>query len=361
MDSKKQREVTFHRSPQPSSQREDASNTAETGALRPKGGDPMLAEDPDDDLPISSEQPDADNAWIGAPSYGEMGAPPPVQGSFDLEPVSSYRGSVAALPPQEGGSPAETPLLDSWYAAYGHPAIAALLRRPEIAAAIADLTLDADDRTQIAATEAYPWRCICALMITAADGSRWIGTGWLAGPRTVITASHCVYLHRHGGWVRQVEVIPGQNGSQRPYGSAVATSFRSVKGWARKQKHGYDYGAIILPADRAFGNLLGYFGYTNPSDLDLQGIKVNLAGYPSDRPHATQWYQARRLDYITPRTLEYAVDTAGGQSGAPVWCLKNGQRLVVGIHAHGDVFGNAATRLCAPVFSNISAWKREGS
>jgi glutamyl endopeptidase len=357
---KKQREVTFHRRAQPSYPHEDVNHSAETGALDPREGDPMPAADTGDDLPISSEQPDADNAWIGAPSYGEMGAPSQTQGSFDLELVSAYRGGVAA-PANEQSSLAELPLLDAWYAAYGHPAITALLRRPEIAATVADLTLDADDRTQISTTEAYPWRCICMLNITAADGSRWLGTGWLAGPRTVITAAHCVYLHRHGGWIRQVEVAPGQNGDLLPYGATIATSFRSVKGWARNQRRGYDYGAIILPADRAFGNLLGYFGYMNPGDLDLQGARVNLAGYPCDRPRATQWRHARRLDYLTPRTLEYAVDTIGGQSGAPIWRLRNGAPYVVGIHANGDLFGNAATRINAPVFDNISTWKREGS
>jgi V8-like Glu-specific endopeptidase len=289
----------------------------------------------------------AGDGWSSAPNYGAMGAP---TGSLDHEPAR-----------QDLHSQNEAPLLDAWYAAHGQPALAALLRRPAIAAAVADLTLDGDDRARVAATEGYPWRCICLLKITAADGSRWLGTGWLAGPRTLITAGHCVYLHRHGGWAYQIEVAPGQNGDLLPYGSTVATGFRSVRGWIHSRRPDHNYGAIILPADRAFGNLLGYFGYSKPGDPDLQGALIDLAGYPCDRPPATQWRHSRRLDYLTPRTLEYAVDSIGGHSGAPVWRLRNGAPDVVGIHANSDQFGNAAIRISAPVFANISAWKREGS
>ena len=59
----------------------------------------------------------------------------------------------------------------------------------------------------VAASDPYPFRSVCLLLVTAADGTRLQGTGWLAGPRTVITAGHLVYLPSSGGWVRQAEVI----------------------------------------------------------------------------------------------------------------------------------------------------------
>lgn len=351
MARKQQRELTFHRRAQPAQQLEGAS-AADDSAVR-------SAEDPDDDLPVSSEQPDADAPRIGTPSHGEMGALPQNQSGADVELSPPYRGDTAA----RGGKQSNLvePLLDAWYATYGHPALTTLLRRPNIAAAVAGLTLEGDDRTQIADTEAYPWRCVCALTITAADGTRWLGTGWLAGPRTIITAGHCVYLHRHGGWVRQIEVVPGQSADQRPYGSAIAASFRSVRGWARKRQPAHDYGAIILPADRVFGNLVGYLGYVSLGDDDLHGITLNLCGYPSDRPRGTQWYHARQLSYHTPRTLHYTVESVGGHSGAPAWLVRNGQRYVVGIHTNGATHDHAATRVGPPVFDNISAWRREGA
>lgn len=73
-----------------------------------------------------------------------------------------------------------------------------------------------DDRRQIQNTSAHPWRMTASLLITARDNSRWIGTGWFIGPRTLVTAGHVVFIHRPGtsrhGWVRRVQVIPGRNG-----------------------------------------------------------------------------------------------------------------------------------------------------
>lgn len=350
MDSKKRREVTFHRRAYRANELEDAVQKPEASALSSSGGTAAPAETSDDDLPVSSEQSDADNPWIAPPSYGEMGAPSPADSTFELDAERAHQSTTNSMV-----------VLDAWYAAYGHPALAALLRRPDVARAITNLNEESDHPSEVVATESYPWRCICALNITAADGSRWLGTGWLAGPRLIITAGHCVYLHRHGGWVRQIEVVPGQNRDQRPYGSAMAASFRSVRGWAHKQQPDYDYGAVILPTDRAFGKLLGHFGYGSLDDVDLQGARINLAGYPSDQPPGTQWHHGRALDFITPRTLQYPIDTLGGQSGAPVWYLRNGARYVVGIHSIGNGGGNASVRINAPVFGNITAWNHEGS
>ena len=65
-----------------------------------------------------------------------------------------------------------------------------------------------DGRTRVTNFLQYPWRCICSLLITTATGATRIGTGWLAAPRLVVTAGHCVHLTDEGGWAVRVEVIP---------------------------------------------------------------------------------------------------------------------------------------------------------
>jgi V8-like Glu-specific endopeptidase len=306
-----------------------------------------------DDTPVASDQPEHESPHASRPHHGELGAPLP-----GLAP-SERAGILISEQILHAGSEPQLP--DAWYAEFGHPAFEAVLRRPESTAALSRLTADADDRVQVGETEAYPWRCVCSLLITAADGTRWCGTGWLAGPRTVVTAGHCVYMHAHGGWVAQVEVAPGRIGTQHPYGVAVATSFRSVRGWTQLRQLACNYGAVILPADHAVGNLLGFLGFRNESELNLRRLNASLAGYSCDKPSGTLWYCTRRLDMITPRTLEYAIHTHGGESGAPVWYLRNHERYVVGIHTNGDARGGAAVRIGAPVFENLSAWKRAGT
>jgi V8-like Glu-specific endopeptidase len=239
--------------------------------------------------------------------------------------------------------------------------MAVVRQQPGLSQTTAEVVIGKDDRLRIHKTTAYPWRTICSLLITAKDGSGWRGTGWLVGPGTVMTAGHCVYMHGHGGWVRRIEVVPGRNGSKRPYGSCAATSFCSVKGWTNKKKRSHDYGAIILPSNCRYGNQLGWFGYANLGASSLSGLTVNLSGYPGDKPAGTQWWHARRIKWVTARTIVYNIDTAGGQSGSPVWRLKNGQRHAVGIHTNGSTSGNSATRITKPVFDNIKAWKQKGS
>lgn len=256
-------------------------------------------------------------------------------------------------------------LLDAWYAEYGDPTGEALLRRElrergNLDEFIAEVVIGTDDRLRIDPASAYPWRAICSLLITARDRSRWIGTGWLVGERTLVTAGHVVYIHSRGGWVRSIEVIPGRNAAERPFGSCTATAFRSVRGWTEDRNRDYDYAAIILPESCPKGREVGWLGFANLDTETLERLTVNLSGYPGDKPPGTQWWHARRLTDVEPRTIVYNIDTAGGQSGAPVWRLRNGQRHAVGIHTNGFVGGNSATRISRPVYENLVRWKQEG-
>lgn len=217
-----------------------------------------------------------------------------------------------------------------------------------------------DNRIQITATTVFPWRSICSLLITAADNSQWIGTGWFVGPHTLITAGHCVFIKNSGvpgrdGWVRQIRVIPGRNGAAMPYGSVVSSNFRSVTGWTNSGSENYDYGAIILPGD--LGNTTGWFGFGNYNDATLQAATANISGYPGDKPGGTQWFDARRVASVNPQKVYYDIDTAGGQSGAPVWRIVSGARMAIAIHAYGGATTNSGTRINAAVYANLVAWK----
>lgn len=215
-----------------------------------------------------------------------------------------------------------------------------------------------DERTQVTNVTAFPWRANCQLVITLQNGSQGIGTGWMVGRGTVITAGHCVHTGGTSGqWIKSVVVIPGRNGSYRPYGSIAGASFRSVTGWTRDASPNYDYGAIILPSHMKIGDRTGYYGYTAYGDSTLTNLLVNTAGYPGDKPTGTQWYTYGNLASFTGLRLFYNFDTFGGQSGSVVYYLhSSGQRYAVGIHAYGGC-PNGATRITTGVFNNIKAWK----
>ena len=276
-----------------------------------------------------------------------------------LEKVAGYDYSALEQDESEAEEDDEENYLDAYYAEFGDPTTAMIMRSESGRKMLQEVVIGKDDRKKITATTKYPWRAICSLRIKAKDGTSWIGTGFLIGLRTVITAGHCVYMHKHGGWAKSIEVIPGRNGSKKPYGSCKSSKFHSVKGWTKSKKRSHDYGSIILPKNCKYGNTVGYFGYGNYGFFDLLGLKVNLSGYPGDKPVGTQWWHARKIKAVTSRTLVYNIDTAGGQSGSPVWRIKNGKRYAVGIHTNGHSTGNSATRITKPVFKNLKNWKNK--
>ena len=219
-----------------------------------------------------------------------------------------------------------------------------------------------DDRVAIEDTQQYPYRAICSLIITAPTGHRFIGSGWFVSSRTIITAAHCLYFHKYGGLATSIEVYPGRNGNQLPYGRGTATDIRCTADWMDHKEMAADYGAIILPANQPIGDQVGFFGYEVLGKRDTQRLTLNLSGYPADkRPLGQQWYHSRRTTKVDATSIQYRIDTYGGQSGAPVWYQDNGKRYVVGIHTYGGSSVNAATRITQEVFEKLEEWRLEGA
>lgn len=225
-------------------------------------------------------------------------------------------------------------------------------------AAVLEIIIGTDDRVRITPTTRVPWRWTCALRIQFPSGSTFRGTGFLIGPRALATAGHCVYMHDHGGWARKIEVIPAADGSLKPYGMATATSLRSVGGWVNQRRPESDYGCIVLPNGSFGGRNLGSFGFAAFPATTILAQPAVVAGYPGDKPFAELWGMARRVKAVTSRTLVYDTDTMGGQSGAPVYIKRNGNRYVVGIHNYGAANGNMATRVTQPVYQRLLGWSK---
>lgn len=223
----------------------------------------------------------------------------------------------------------------------------------------------ADDRVQIDAVANLPWRMIAQLIVTLANGKRVRGTGWFISPRTVMTAGHCIFSHRNGGWAQSIEVIPAMNGRKRPFGSAISNEFRSVKGWTENQETSHDYGCILLPETARLGDKTGWFGFANLSDASLKSLLANNSGYPGDKSFGTQWFNAGRISKVTDKRLHYMLDTAPGQSGSPTWKYSANTggdasaRSAIGIHNYGGC-ENKSTRINEAVYSNMMTWKKQG-
>lgn len=134
------------------------------------------------------------------PNEAVAGGPETTPGEQLLEADSAV-GGLSELESVEGfdtGKVAKESLL-----AEEQPISAELLSLPPaetLAYEEPETVCGSDDRVQISPATAVPWRWNCELIITMANGSTARGTGWLIGPRTVMTAGHVVYSAAAGGW-----------------------------------------------------------------------------------------------------------------------------------------------------------------
>jgi glutamyl endopeptidase len=286
-------------------------------------------------------------------------APAPIGGNQLSERVSN-RGAVLAPPPRtpppDGWGELEPALAAGAGRVSGEPA-PAILESLDLAkrqaALIAQAAYTDDDRQRVIVTEDPPWCWICSLLITTGDGRRCLGSGWVAGPRLIVTAGHCVHT-RLGGWARRIEVLVGRNEGAR-LSAHLSSDLHSVWGWTERKDWEYDYGAVILPEPI---RVKGSFRYQALPDNRLNTLLyAHVAGYPDDRPPpGTLWGSSRSLSPVLPRSIPYSVSTFNGQSGGPVFYKDGSDRCAVGIHTYGGPQANCATRITQEVYNNIAAW-----
>lgn len=235
-----------------------------------------------------------------------------------------------------------------------------------------------DGRVRETQTTLTPWRMICALKISTTSGQAYVGTGWMIGPATVLTAGHNI-MGRSGGRTyeaREITVIPGRDGEKAPFGKiALGRDRMDVHGdWSDRFDPARDVGVLHLPGET--GRETGWFALADASDDALHGRLVNVAGYPGWMYPGTPdkywaggdelWWHRDALDRLSPQRIHYVSDTSGGQSGGPVWSYtdQGGAPIGVGVHAYGAPSqdgqtadgANSATRIDAPLAELIDSW-----
>lgn len=219
-----------------------------------------------------------------------------------------------------------------------------------------------DSRARITNTKRIPFQWICTVIPTfrhpttgkPIEMTTQPGTGFLIGPRHVLTAAH-VLFPTDGPLQNQspssVKVTPGHDGGARPHGQYVSGTYGVRSEWRSGGKNtfnpSYDFAMIVLPAsiDRQRLKCWGEAGtntFRFPISKDwLKGKVVNVCGYPRDKTQYTQWIAYDVLDdpaptrngTAVPNLFKYKADSCLGQSGAPVWFWDGkSKRYLVGIH-----------------------------
>jgi glutamyl endopeptidase len=227
----------------------------------------------------------------------------------------------------------------------------------------AESVIGADGRTQVTNTRTSPARSTVIILFEGGFQC----SGWLINADTVVTAGHCVAEGDGSPLFDRTtyEIAPGYNEDANPaapYGVCGAKRLYTNSTWKNQGRDDFDYAAIKLNCN--VGSQTGFFGYRKNV---VQNNLVTVQGYPGDdKPFGTQWKMTGRVTVLEPRRVFYDLDTAGGQSGSPVWrnINENCTRCGIAIHAYGTIGGsppysnnNHGTRITDPVFQNLTTWK----
>ncbi|WP_439397272.1 trypsin-like serine peptidase [Bradyrhizobium sp. PMVTL-01] len=236
-----------------------------------------------------------------------------------------------------------------------------------------ETVLGTDDRVRITNTKAPPWRKIAGLKLKPRppQTSSYIGTGWFIGPKTLLTAGHCVYSPSDfNGWIGSIEVSPAQDAGVSPFRTVTATKFFALQQWINSADPDHDIGCIQLA--EPLGEEVGYFKIASQTDAELENALVNISGYPGDLDNGrNQYFHQNRVLRTSAHRIYYDVDTYGGQSGSPVWVQASAtsEAVAVAVHAYGiggtapslGVTANSGPRLSPEIVLTVKEWLQAAS
>lgn len=209
-------------------------------------------------------------------------------------------------------------------------------------------TIGDDDRQRADAMK-YPFRAV--LRIESDFGHLEQGTVFLAGPRLLLTAGHCVFHPKQKRFAPRIALFDdaGHCYPVRDWGCHRL--------WKDQQSDAADIGFIRLPA--ALGDALGYLGTAAVGAGQLKG-DFAVSGYPLDLTGGRrQYFDVGKVTRQHQMLFGYEMDTGAGQSGAPVFFVADGAATAAGIHIrgvgdHGDY--NLALRMTPSLVELVRTW-----
>jgi len=220
-----------------------------------------------------------------------------------------------------------------------------------------------DNRVRVTNTKSYPYSTIGYLEMTNAKGEVWSCSAALVGPKTILTAGHCLYNHdEEGGWRDGFTFWPAINGENDvPYGGFEYDTAYVFEGFVTNYDGSYDavwpYDIGLITLQEPIGDSLGWLGYWNYADLG--DFKGNLVGYHGDKTAFTMWRSACTIlaEGITDYDFAHDCDFEWGADGAPIYLYDQEAkaRVVVGVNVGTDGDSNWALRLYQPVFEWIQS------
>ncbi|EJR28451.1 hypothetical protein IIE_05290 [Bacillus cereus VD045] len=222
-----------------------------------------------------------------------------------------------------------------------------------------------DDRIQILDTMQQPYQSI--VYVRTSNGT--YGTGFVVDKDTVITNAHVAQGNHNNP--SGLEIYPARNGNNDPLGSFkvdavhIPDQYNSAAAGTLAM---WEYDLAVLKISPRDGVSIG--DVSEPLELknvdtisNLVGKSIHSVGYPGDKPRGTMWSaNGNILNEAGPNgyLIRHNFDTAGGQSGSPVFDEEN---RVIAIHSSGNATlnVNTAVKLNTTHINYINSFIDKGS
>jgi hypothetical protein len=255
---------------------------------------------------------------------------------------------------EAGASPASCP---AWAAKTFHPKASVTprpraLRRRNGKRVIPHYVFDLDER-QAFRPEGYPWHCVGTLVATSGGKTVGRGSGFLVGPRTVLTAGHVLpWGLPQPGMIFTAGAYRAASLGTRPANGTLATGY-DTKGNATA----WDFAVVRL--DRPIGNALGWFGFRTYQSAWEDRPDFTAVGYPAQVLWGNVWIDlggvpTRQLGISIEDDdadgdaleLEHYGDLSVGNSGGPLfgWWGSPPLPFAIGVNVGGEAVDYGVTK-----------------
>lgn len=185
-----------------------------------------------------------------------------------------------------------------------------------------------DSRVKVNNASVLPYRAIARLDITRQDGSKTYASGALIGDRLFATAAHAIV--KDGKLPKALTLEFGRNGSEVYYTTNDVKTYILKSNYITNPTDTGDYAFVVL--NNGIGDITGYFGIESSISV---GTTIYTAGYPQDKGGKDVYLSQGTVVNVEENKVYYDADTDYGQSGSPVFLIKNGKPHIIAIHTHG--------------------------